>query len=82
MNNTDLLLLVGFCLYVSEADSTPIALTSRHFNKHTYKQKETSLQERAFSSALKNGCDHEASDIIVSVFLWTAVALQYNTHRS
>lgn len=37
-----------------------MVLTNRHFNKHGYKQEETLVQERAFSSALKNGCDDEA----------------------
>lgn len=77
MDNTDLLLLVGFCLYWSETYSTSKVLTNRHSNKHAYKQGETILQERAFSSALKNCCDREASNMIVSVFLWTAVAIQY-----
>lgn len=68
MDNTDLLLLAGFCLYWSETYSTFIVLTNAHVNKHAYKQEEISLQEKAFSSVLRNGYDHEVSDMDIFSF--------------
>lgn len=77
MDNTELLLLVGFCLYSLENIQHPWFCPTNSLINMPISKKEISLLERAFSSALKNGCDQEASDTIVSILLWTAVAIQY-----
>lgn len=69
--NIELLLLVGFCLYSLENIHHAWFCPTNILINMPISKKEVYLLEAAFSSALKNGCDQEASDVIISVLLWT-----------